>query len=66
MTTAQVIKTSVTFNNSPIKDYVHLGRVVQSWVKITQGYCKVWIQIWRIEKHFNFNSFCLEFDDREL
>ena len=24
---------------------IQLGRVVQSWVKITQGWCKIWIQI---------------------
>ena len=35
----------------------HLGRVVQSWVKITQGYCKIWTQTWE------FNSLCLQFDD---
>ena len=34
-----------------------LGRVVQSWVKITQGYCEICIQISKLKKHFSFNSF---------
>ena len=28
-----------------------LGWVVQSWVKITQGQCRIWIQIWKLKKH---------------
>ena len=28
----------------------HQGRVGQSWVKITQGYCEIWIQIWKLKK----------------
>ena len=24
------------------------GLVVQSWVKITQGYCEIWFQIWKL------------------
>ena len=31
------------------------GRVVQSWVKITWGQCKIWIQTWKPKKHFSFN-----------
>ena len=27
----------------------HQGRVVQSWVKITQGQCEIWIQIWKLK-----------------
>ena len=27
------------------------GSVVQSWVKITQGQCRIWIQIWKLKKH---------------
>ena len=27
-----------------------LGRVVQSRVEITRGYCKIWIQIWKLKK----------------
>ena len=38
---------------------LHLGWVVQSWIKITQ----CWIQIWKLKKHFSFNSFCLQVDD---
>ena len=30
---------------------VALGWVVQSWVKITQGQCRIWIQIWKLKKH---------------
>ena len=34
-----------------------LGRVVQSCVKIAQGYCEICIHIWKLKKHFRFNSF---------
>ena len=27
------------------------GWVVQSWVKITQGQCRIWIQIWKLKEH---------------
>ena len=33
------------------------GRVVQSWVKITQGKCEIWIQIWKLKKQIQLNSF---------
>ena len=50
-----------------VKDETKLqGRVVQSWVKITQSYRKIWIQIWKLKKHFRFNSFCLQVDDWKL
>ena len=34
-----------------------LGRVVQSWVKITQSSCEIWIQIWKLKKHFSLIFF---------
>ena len=41
------------------------GRVVQSWVKKTQGKCKIWIQMWKlIIKYSNYlNIFFLRFGD---
>ena len=44
----------------------HQGRVVQSRVKITQCWCKILIQIWKLKKHFSCNSFCLQVDDWKL
>ena len=38
MTTAQVIETSVTVNNSPIQDYVHPDDHVQSTYEMTLGF----------------------------
>ena len=37
MTTAQVVKTSVTVNNGPIKDYVHLDDHTQPTYEIIPG-----------------------------
>ena len=45
---------------------VSLGRVVQSLVKITQGQCEIWIKIWKLKKHFSFNSFCPQVDGWKL
>ena len=45
---------------------VLLGRVVQSRVNITQGKCEILIQIWKLKKHFSFNSLCLQVDDWKL
>ena len=39
------------------------GRVVRSWVKITQGYCEICTQIWGFKKQIQFNSLRLQFDD---
>ena len=45
----------------PIKKFsvillqIVMGRVVQTWTKITQGKCKIWIQIWNCSK----SKFCL-------
>ena len=44
----------------------HLCRVVQTWVKKTQGYCEIWIQTWKRKKPIQINSFCLQFDDKIL
>ena len=33
------------------------GRVVQSWVKITQGKCEIWNQISKLKKQIQLNSF---------
>ena len=44
----------------------HQGQVVQSRVKITQCWCKILIQIWKLKKHFSCNSFCLQVDDWKL
>ena len=48
MTTAQVVKTSVTVNNnSPIQDYVHLDDQTQPTFEMTPGFnpCKVLVVI---------------------
>ena len=39
------------------------GRVVQSWVKITQSQCEIWIQIWKLKKHFGIGP---QVDDWKL
>ena len=33
---------------NPWTPEILLDRVFQSWVKITQGYCEIWIQIWKL------------------
>ena len=33
---------------------------------MTQGYCQIWIQIWKLKKQIQFNSFCHQIDDRKL
>ena len=38
MTAAQVVKTSVTVNNSPIHDYVHLDDHTQPTYEMTPGF----------------------------
>ena len=38
MTTAQVVKTSVTVNNSPIQDYVHSDDQTQPTFEMTPGF----------------------------
>ena len=38
MTTAQVVETSVTVNNSPIQDYVHLNDHTQPTYEMTSGF----------------------------
>ena len=38
MTTAQVVETSVTVNNSPIQDYVHLDDQTQPTFEMTPGF----------------------------
>ena len=38
MTTAQVVETSVTVNNSPIQDYFHSDDHVQSTYEMTPGF----------------------------
>ena len=35
-------------------DNLQLGRVVRSWVKITQGQCENWTQIWEPKKQIQF------------
>ena len=37
MTTAQVVETSVTVNNSPIQDYVHPDDLTQPTYEMTPG-----------------------------
>ena len=45
MTTAQVVKTSVTVNNnSPIQNYVHLDDQTQSTFEVTHVACRTLIQ----------------------
>ena len=34
---------------------IDLGRVVWSWVKITQGWCEFWTQIWELKLKSKFN-----------
>ena len=36
------------------------GWVVESWVKITQGKCEIWIQNWSLTRQIQFNLFCLQ------
>ena len=38
MTTAQVVETSVTVNNSPIQDYVHPDDQTQPTFELTPGF----------------------------
>ena len=38
MTTAQVVETSVTVNNSPIQDYVHPEGHTEPTYKMTPGF----------------------------
>ena len=38
MTTAQVVETSVTVNNSPIQDYVHQDNQTQPTFEMTPGF----------------------------
>ena len=38
MTTAQVVETSVTVNNSPIQDYVHPDGHTEPTYKMTSGF----------------------------
>ena len=38
MTTAQVVETSVTVNNSPIQDYVHPDDQTQPTLEMTPGF----------------------------
>ena len=38
MTTAQVVETSVTVNNSPIQDYVHPDNQTQPTFEMTPGF----------------------------
>ena len=38
MTTAQVVETSVTVNNSPIQDYVHPDDQTQPTFEMTPGF----------------------------
>ena len=33
------------------------GGVVESWVKITQGKCEIWIQNWSPKRQIQFNFF---------
>ena len=40
-----------------------LGGVVQSRVKITQGKCEIWIQMQKLKKQIQLNSFGLQSDD---
>ena len=42
------------------------GRVVQSGVKLTQVYGEIWIQLWKLERKIQFNSFCQQFYDWTL
>ena len=39
------------------------GLVVRNWVKIIQGKCEIWTQLWELKKQIQFNSLCLQFDD---
>ena len=39
------------------------NRVVQSRVKITRDWCKIWIQISKLKKQNQFYSFTLQFND---
>ena len=38
MTTTQVVETSVTVNNSPIQDYIHLDDHAQPTYEMTPGF----------------------------
>ena len=45
MATAQVVETSVTVNNSPTQDYVHLDDHAQSTYEMTPGFKKKIIDV---------------------
>ena len=38
MTTTQVVETSVTVNNSPVQDYIHLDNKTQPTFEMTPGF----------------------------
>ena len=49
------------------RDFRVQGRVVQSWVKITQGFfARFEFRFKSLKKHFSCNSFCLQVDDWKL
>ena len=52
-----------TCNSEAPSSNAALGRVVRSCLKITQGLCKIWTQIWEFKKQIQLNSLCLQFDD---
>ena len=73
MTTAQVVETSVTVNNSPIQDYVHPQGHTEPTYKMTLGsnlsqvYKKI---LWSFIKFFQlifqeiYEDQCVEFECR--
>ena len=62
MTTAQVVETSVTVNNSPIQDYVHPDDQTQPTSEVISGFkpftvlemitCVSQNQLAKLQKHF--------------
>lgn len=44
------------------KEIIHQARVLQSWVKITHGWCEIWLQVWRLYNKNSVKYFCLQFD----
>ena len=55
MTTAQVVETSVTVNNSPIQDYVHPNDQTKATFEMTPGFKRFTVKIFYSPLLFGLN-----------
>ena len=55
MTTAQVVETSVTVNNSPIQDYVHPDDQTQPTFEMTPGFKPFTTKIMFVDSDVSYN-----------